>query len=93
MKPSCNLDEAFDDQPLDINGGYEVTLRPLFGDYFMLTSRLLGFLGSVWGNKLMKNAVWGEISSGVGFLARGRGGRKAKVSLSLQRDCKKHDVP
>jgi len=62
--------------------GYEVMLRPLFGDYFGLTSGLLGFLGSVWGNKLMKHAVWGEISSGVGFLVRGRGGWKAKVSFS-----------
>jgi len=47
--------------------------------YFRPTLGLLGFLGFVWGNKLMKNAVLGEISSGVGFLVRGRGIWKAKV--------------
>jgi len=45
------------------------------------------------GQQIDANVVLGEISSGVGFLVRGRGGWKAKVSFSCERQCRKHDSP
>ena len=65
-----------------------------------ITSGLLqAYFGLTWfswvclGQQIDENVVLGEISSGVGFLVRGGGGWKAKVSFSCERECKKHDSP
>ena len=72
----------------------------LFGDYFRLTSGLLlAYFGLTWfswvglGHQIDANVVLGEISSGVGFLVRGRDGWKAKVSFSCESACKKYNSP
>ena len=61
---------------------------------WLLTWCSLGAHLVFWGLSVVKideRVVFWGIGSGVGFLVRGRGGWKAKVSLSCKRECEKHD--